>query len=190
LSTLDDSFLIQQTLSGNRNAFRFLVLRYQRPIFKYLTSFALPQPVIEELAQECFVRAFKSLDSYAPEKGAAFSTWLFVIAKRLALNELSKASTRYETPAADGRMPDNIHTIEKQTPETLLESKENKAALRQALGQVPAPFRRALVLSHIAEHSLAEIAQIENCSVGTVKSRIYRAKEMLRAILLKELEAL
>ena len=165
------------------------MLRYQRPIFKYLTSFALPQPVIEELAQDCFVRAFKSLDSYASEKGATFSTWLFVIAKRLALNELSKASRKYEMTTADGAL-DSVPYIERQTPETLLESKQNQEALREALDQVPTQFRRALVLSQIAEHSLEEIARIENCPIGTVKSRIHRGKEMLRAILLKKLEAL
>jgi RNA polymerase sigma-70 factor (ECF subfamily) len=190
LTTLDDSFLIRQTLSGNKNAFRFLILRYQRPIFKYLTSFALPQPVIEELAQETFVRAFKSLGSYQAEKGASFSTWLFLIAKRLAINEISKASRKYETPTADGRTPDVPTHVEEQTPETLLQSKQNQAALREALKQVPTHFRRALVLSHIAEHSLEEIARIENCSVGTIKSRIHRGKEILRAILLRKLEAL
>ena len=60
LNTLDDSFLIQHILEGNANAFRFLVLRYQRPIFKYLTCFGLPQPVTEELAQETFARAYKN----------------------------------------------------------------------------------------------------------------------------------
>jgi RNA polymerase sigma-70 factor, ECF subfamily len=190
LTTLDDSFLIRQTLSGNKNAFRFLVLRYQRPIFKYLTSFGLPQPVIEELAQETFVRAFKSLDSYHSEKGASFSTWLFLIAKRLAINETSKASRKYETATADGRTPEFPDQAEEQTPQTLLESKQSQEAVREALDQVPTHYRRALVLSQIAEHSLEEIARIENCSVGAVKSRIHRGKEILRAILLRKLEAL
>src|SRR5207249_2902626 len=90
LTTLDDMFLIQQVIDGNTNAFQFLVLRYQRPIFKYLTSFNLGRPIIEELAQETFVRAFKNLRSYSAEKGASFSTWLFVIATWLALNEASR----------------------------------------------------------------------------------------------------
>ena len=89
----------------------------------------------------------------------------------------------------DGRNPDVSGYSDRDTPETILESKRNHRALRAALNQVPTNFRRALVLSQLAEHSLKEIAEIENCSVGTVKSRIHRGKEILRTILLRKLEA-
>src|SRR5438093_9255151 len=107
----------------------------------------------------------------------------------MAVIVLSKAARKCEMTAADGAL-DSVHYIERQTAEPLLESKQNQEALREALDQVPTQFRRALVLSQIAEHSLEEIARIENCPIGTVKSRIHRGKEMLRAILLKKLEAL
>ncbi len=84
---MDDLFLIKQTLAGNENAFKFLVLRYQRPMFKFLATFQLPQPVVEEVAQESFVRAYRGLATYDDAKGASFSSWLFTIARNLALNE-------------------------------------------------------------------------------------------------------
>jgi RNA polymerase sigma-70 factor (ECF subfamily) len=186
LSTLDDLFLIQQTLNGNRNAFRFLVLRYQKPIFKFLSSFNLSEAIREEVAQETFVRAYKRLDSFEPKKGVSFSTWLFVIAKNLAINETKRHSHLYEITADK----DVEKAAEVLTPEASLSQKQTQQAVHNALAQVPEDFRRSLILSQISEHSLEEIAHIENCSVGTVKSRIFRGKEMLRKIIGPNLEVL
>src|SRR5512147_605104 len=90
---MDDGFLIRQVLGGNRNAFRMLVVRYQRPLFRLLAGFGLAQAVSEELAQEVFLRAFRNLSTFDPAK-ASFATWLFTIAKRLALNEVARAGHR------------------------------------------------------------------------------------------------
>ena len=186
MTTRGDSFLIQQVIDGNTNAFQFLVLRYQPRIFQCLASYRLAHPIIEELAQETFVRAFKNLRSYRGEKGASFSTWLFVIAKRVALDEMSRAARIREISTQDGRNPNVSTYAECRTPETILQLKWNQNILQTALNQLPDVFRRAVTLAEIAEHSMSEIAVIEKCSVGTVKSRVHRGKEMLRTILLPE----
>jgi RNA polymerase sigma-70 factor, ECF subfamily len=87
---MDDGFLIRQTITGNRNAFRLLVVRYQRPLFRFLGGFGLGQAVAEELAQEAFLRAYRNLANYDAAK-AKFSSWLFMIAKHLAMADYRSA---------------------------------------------------------------------------------------------------
>ena len=79
------------------------MLRYQRPIFKFLATFRLPQSVVEEIAQESFLRAYRSLENYDHEKGASFSSWLFAIARNLALNELERKRHQFEIAPTDNR---------------------------------------------------------------------------------------
>jgi len=73
--SMDDRFLVEQSAQRNPNAFKILVLRYQRLVFFYLKNFPFPEQVREDLAQETFLRAYRSIDRFDPEKGAAFSTW-------------------------------------------------------------------------------------------------------------------
>jgi RNA polymerase sigma-70 factor, ECF subfamily len=191
---MNDLFLIQQTLNGNTNAFRFLVLRYQKPLFNYLFSFSLAGQVIEDVAQETFVRAFKNLSTYEPGKGASFATWLFVIAKNLAINETKRAFHKNEVPSEVSGEEDSDFKSYADTvadnPESLFSQKQTQKVVQLALGEVPSDFRRAVILSQLLEHSLEEISIIENCSLGTVKSRIYRGKEILRKLLSRHLETL
>lgn len=178
--TVEDYFLVQQTLNGNKNAFRFLVLRYQKPLFKVLGTLIFDRQLVEEIAQESFLRAYKSLSSYDPDYGASFSTWLFTIARNLALNELEKRKVRKanadENPETEEPIADN--------PEKDLDSAQAKFLVRKAVSQLPQEFRAAVVLSCLEGHSISEIAQIEGCSEGTVKSRIFRGKQMLRGFLI------
>jgi RNA polymerase sigma-70 factor (ECF subfamily) len=185
---MDDLFLIQQTLAGNLNAFKFLVLRYQRPLFKFLATFQLPQEV-EEIAQETFVRAYRALPTFDPLKGASFSSWLFTIARNLALNERERTHRRVEV-AEDYAKGDSVAVADPQPdPHQQLERSESASKLLKAMARVPEPFRQALVLSYFRELSIEEIAQIERCSAGTVKSRIFRGKQLLKNILIAEVKA-
>jgi RNA polymerase sigma-70 factor (ECF subfamily) len=97
---MDDAFLIRQVLTGNRGAFRLLVLRYERPLFRFLGFLGLEAAAAEDVAQEAFLRAFRSLSSFAPER-ARFSSWLFTIAKRLAANERRRTAHRVELHGID-----------------------------------------------------------------------------------------
>ena len=92
---MDDDFLVRQILDGNRDAFRLLVLRYQRPLFRFLGLLGFAPDVAEDLAQQTFLRVFRSLQSFDARQ-ARFGTWLFTIAKRLAANERQRAHHRHE----------------------------------------------------------------------------------------------
>src|SRR5262249_42411616 len=92
---LNDTAIICLVLAGNRDAFRILVVRYQRPIFRFLAAFRLPPAQREELAQETFLRAFERLGDFDASRGT-FSSWLFTIAKNLAAHELGRMSHRRE----------------------------------------------------------------------------------------------
>jgi RNA polymerase sigma-70 factor (ECF subfamily) len=177
---MDDGFLIRQVLGGNRDAFRLLVVRYQRPLFRFLGGFGLGQAVAEELAQETFLRAYGNLARYDADK-AKFSSWLFTIAKHLALNESARGGQR--TPCADvaagGKEPPGPDPA--PGAHEILESEERRSRVQEALQRLPEILRCALVLAYVGDLSLDDIATIENCSVGAVKSRIFRGKQWLRA---------
>ncbi len=177
---MDDLALIKQTLNGNTHAFRFLVLRYQKPIFKFLGGLIYDKQLVEDLAQETFLRAYRSLSSYDAQRGASFSTWLFTIAKNLSFNELEK--NRHKKKHLDAVSTEMAVVV--QRPDENAQMTEQKMKLREAVKQLPKDFRSAVILSYLDGHSIAEIAQIENVSEGTVKSRIFRGKQILRNLLL------
>lgn len=182
-SGIDDAWLIQETLAGNRSAFRFLLLRYQRPVFRFLATFRLPEPVVEEVAQECFLRVYRRIGSYDANKGASFASWIFTIARNLALNELARKQRQIEIDPIDSEtaLEDDI-----LDPHEHLERAEVSRRVAAAVDRIPDPFRQALVLSYFGELSIQDIARIEGCSSGTVKSRIHRGKKLLKSILGKE----
>ena len=180
---MDDSFLIEQSIEGNTNAFRLLVIRYQRMVFSFLGKFLFPDQVVEDLAQETFLRAYRNISGFNPEKGTAFSTWLITIARNLAINEKTKKKRRREYP---GRFTERNHVLSEDGPQEILEKRRLKSKVQEAISRLPEKFHTAVVLSYFDELSLEEIAQIEDCPVGTVKSRVFRGKQMLRQILERE----
>ena len=180
---MDDEFLIKQVLSGNEKAYRLLVLRYQRMIFTLLHGFNLTSQTVEDLAQDTFLRAFKNLALFDPTRGATFSTWLCTIAKNLALNERSRERAHsnrigWGVTRDEGRPAD--------PPLRALELQHIKNRIRAALGEIPNPFRLPVILSYFDGLSLYEIARIERCSIGTVKSRNFRGKKILKQRLIEE----
>lgn len=182
---MDDNFLIEQAKTGNPQAFRLLVLRYQGPLFKFLSGFGLPAARIEELAQETLLRVYENLTVYRSDKGASFVTWLFVIAKRLALNELARGEHRFLAADMSEVMEMECHD---PSPADALDAAQRHQRMRNALQQVDEPFRSALLLSYVDELKLTEIAEIEQCSLGTVKSRIFRGKQILARLIQAEEE--
>jgi len=180
ISVDDTQELIKQILQGDRQAFAGLVKRYQGSVFAFLWRMGLRRTVIEELAQEAFVRAWTNLGDFQPER-AAFSTWLFAISRNLALNEISRAGHRLEIAADE----DLDQACVEETPATLLERKRDKARLHVALGELEPAQRCVLALSYLSELSLAEVAAIEGISVGAAKVRLHRARQALRQVLEK-----
>lgn len=177
---MDDEFLIKQTLAGNNQAFRLVVLRYQRPLFRFLGLLGFRGAPAEDLAQEAFLRAFKALHDFEPGR-AAFSTWLFTIAKRLAIGEWRQAQRLKHTPAAVAEALDAA-----PDPAQSALTSERARRVERALGALPEQLRSTFFFSQIKELTLEEVAELEGCAVGTVKSRIFRAREQLRLALAED----
>jgi len=180
---MDDRFLIEQSAKGNKNAFRQLVVRYQRMVFSFLGAFLFPAQVLEDLAQETFLRAYRNIADFDAEKGASFSTWFITIARNLAIDEKAKKKRRREHLRS---VLDMKRDFKEENPQDKLEKRSLNSRVYNAISRLPEKFHTAVVLSYFDEFSLKEIAQIEKCPVGTVKSRVFRGKQILRQILEKE----
>jgi RNA polymerase sigma-70 factor (ECF subfamily) len=177
---MDDESLIGQTLAGNRQAFRLVVLRYQRPLFRLLGLLGFRGARAEDVAQETFLRAFKALATFDPSRGP-FSTWLFAIARRVAIGEWQRArlegASLAELIEPASLAPDPAHS-------TLLSERARR--IERALLALPEQLRSTFFFSQIKELTLEEVAELEGCAVGTVKSRIFRAREQLRLALAED----
>jgi RNA polymerase sigma-70 factor (ECF subfamily) len=179
---MEDSFLINQTLTGQQDAFRLLILRHQRGVFRFLGVLGFRGQAAEDLAQEAFLRAFRHLGGFDPSR-AKFSTWLFTIVRNLAANEAARAHHRH----ADRELESAPGLVD-PAPDPLQQAlaSERQGRLREALARLPDILRTALLLTRVEGLSLEEVAKVEHCAVGTVKSRVFRARELLRAALSQE----
>ena len=176
---------------GDKTAFAALVGRFQKPLFSYLGKMALPQAIAEEIAQETFIRAWQAKETFDPEK-ASISTWLFTIARRLALNELDRASRRFEISGQSSIASDNYPTAyehvddQQLNPQESLQKSELKQALWRALKTLEPHDRSLLALAYLKDLEFAAIAEIEGIPVGTVKSRLHRIRQQLKSTLSRE----
>lgn len=173
---MDIQSILQQVNRGNRQAFAAVVERYQRPLFGYLGRMGLPQAVAEELAQETFLRAWQNLGQYDPKR-AEFSTWLFTIARRMALNELERAAFRHET-TLDDSLPEIADPA--PAPPEQLQQQQQQLRLQAALRRLPLAERSSLALAYLQGMDMKTIAHIEGCSEAAIKVRLHRAREQLR----------
>jgi RNA polymerase sigma-70 factor, ECF subfamily len=175
----NDLRTIQRILEGEIEAFRLLVEKYQKPLFAMIHNMLTNQADCEDIAQETFLAAYLHLGSYDSEE-SQFSTWLFTIARNRCFNETKR------------RRSVNLASIEpsiaSRHPADRLIAQEAADALDRALDSLPFEQRSAFVLAEIQDLPLQEVAQIEAAPLGTVKSRISRAKEKLRSVLATALE--
>jgi len=179
----------KQTLTslqqGDKTAFAALIGRYQKPLFSYLGKMTLPQAIAEEIAQETFIRAWQARETFDLEQ-SSISTWLFTIARRLALNELDRAARRFEvsgTTTTDLGAQETVSEFahaDQSSPQDLLHQAELRQALRQALATLSLHDRSLLALAYLKELEFAAIAEIEGIPVGTVKSRLHRIRQQLK----------
>ena len=173
---------------GDKTAFAALVGRFQKPLFSYLGKMALPQAIAEEIAQETFIRAWQAKETFDPGK-ASISTWLFTIARRLALNELDRASRRFELSGQSSETSDNYPTAyehvddQQLNPQESLQRSELKQTLWRALKTLEPHDRSLLALAYLKDLEFAAIAEIEGIPVGTVKSRLHRIRKQLKSTL-------
>ena len=169
----DDLQTIQRVLEGDGNAFRLLVERYQGPLFSLVGNLVQDPNDRDDIAQETFLAAYLHLNSYDPQRGK-FSTWLLRIARNKCIDGLKK-----QRPLTMESLPPQIDP--KGPADDLMEA-ELYARLDHALAGLPLDQKSAFVLSEIQGLSHEEICQIEGAPLGTVKSRISRAKEKLRSL--------
>jgi RNA polymerase sigma-70 factor (ECF subfamily) len=160
-------------LAGHTDEFRVFVDRYQPSIYRFTRALLRNREDACDVTQEVFLAAFVNLSSYSLSR-AAFSTWLFTIAHNRCINLLKR-----KRPSE----LDERDEVEEVAPRDPLECDELAQRLDRALDALPLEQRSAFVLAEIEELPYSEIARIERTTVGTVKSRIHRAKQRLRSLL-------
>ena len=175
-----DSILIERFIAGNQNAFELLVKRYQNRVVSIILRFVKNQDDATEIAQEVFLKVWKALPNFRGE--SAFYTWLYSIAANTAKNFLSTQSRRPQyTEAYDDEDNDFLdrQTPDNDTPENLLMTEELKSTIFNAIEHLSEDLKVAITLREIEGLSYEEIAQIMDCPIGTVRSRIFRARAII-----------
>jgi len=179
-----DAELVARVQRGDKKAFDLLVMKYQRKIMRLLSRMIRDPSEIEDVAQEAFIKAYRALPQFRGE--SAFYTWLYRIAINTARNWLASSGRRPSAPTAleneDGETfneADNLSDI--STPESMVASREIAETVNAAIEALPEELRTAIVLREIEGMSYEDIAQSMGCPIGTVRSRIFRAREAVAA---------
>ncbi|GAA4338572.1 RNA polymerase sigma factor RpoE [Pigmentiphaga soli] len=177
-----DAELVLRVQRGDKKAFELLMLKYQRKIVRLLSRFVRDPSEVEDVAQEAFIKAYRALPQFRGE--SAFYTWLYRIAINTAKNHLVASGRRPSSPSEyeneDGETfdeTDNLSDI--NTPESMMASREIAETVNQAIEALPEELRTAIVLREIEGMSYEDIAQSMGCPIGTVRSRIFRAREAI-----------
>ena len=177
-----DQQLVERVQRGDKAAFDLLVSKYQRKIFRLLSRLIRDQAEIEDIAQEAFIKAYRALPNFRGD--SAFYTWLYRIAINTAKNHLvaqgRRAPTTTEADIEEAEtFDDGDHLRDLNTPESMLLTKQVGEAVNRAIDELPEDLRTAIVLREIEGLSYDEIAESMSCPIGTVRSRIFRAREAI-----------
>src|SRR5580692_3925788 len=177
-----DQQLVERAQRGDKQAFEVLVAKYQRKLARLLSRFIRDPGEVEDVTQEAFVKAYRALPSFRGD--SAFYTWLYRIGINAAKNYLvamgRRAPTTTEHDAEDAEsFEDGDQLRDINTPENMLMSKQVATVVNTAMNELPEELRTAITLREIEGLSYEEIAEIMNCPIGTVRSRIFRAREAI-----------
>jgi RNA polymerase sigma-70 factor (ECF subfamily) len=177
-----DQQLVQRAQRGDKKAFELLVAKYQRKLARLLSRFIRDPAEVEDVAQEAFIKAYRALPSFRGE--SAFYTWLYRIGINTAKNYLvalgRRAPTTTEFDSEDAEnFEDGDQLRDVDTPENELMSKQIAQTVNDTMDALPEELRTAIVLREIDGLSYEEIATVMNCPIGTVRSRIFRARETI-----------
>jgi RNA polymerase sigma-70 factor, ECF subfamily len=181
--TQDDSDqqLVERVQAGDKSAFDLLVRKYQHRVLKLVSRFVSDAAEAEDVAQEAFIKAYRALASFRGD--SAFYTWLYRIAINTAKNALVSNRRRpvdFDLDLQDPEQYDRHARLkEGDTPEGVLLTEEIRNVVEKAMEQLPEDLRTAIVLRELEGLSYEEIAEAMDCPVGTVRSRIFRAREAI-----------
>lgn len=182
-----DFQLVERTVAGDQRAFELLVIKYQRRIERLIGRMVRDTDLVQDIAQETFIRAYRALHQFRGE--AQFYTWLYRIAvntAKKALMDMKRNPVMYEGALRGGDEEDETSRLERElitdeTPETVLAAQEIAQAVNAAMAALPEDLRQAVTLREIEGLSYEEIASAMACPIGTVRSRIFRAREAISA---------
>src|SRR5213595_1230382 len=181
---LDDRALVARILEGDRDRFTELVKRYEKRVVNYVYRITHRYEDAHDLTQEIFVKVYVALDRYDPKY--QFSTWLFRIAQNSAIDALCKksiAEVPIAKPAGDEESKDREFADTGVSPYRALKNKQLAAAIDKAVLELPPDYRELIRLRHFAELSYEEIAAMKKLPLGTVKNKLFRARNMLKETL-------
>jgi RNA polymerase sigma-70 factor (ECF subfamily) len=182
IKTLTDGELIQTAIRGREDGFEELVRRYQRPITGYIYRMLNNYDASLDVTQEVFIKVYNSLERYSSEY--KFSTWLYRIAHNAAIDYMRRNSVNQqslEAENADGTYQLQIESTQ-PNPEQERERSEWRKEIETVVKCLPHVYRELILLRHAQDLSYDEIAEITNLPLGTVKNRLFRAREMMREI--------
>ncbi len=177
-----DQELVERAQKGDKRAFEVLVMKYQRKLARLLSRMVRDPAEIEDITQESFIKAYRALPQFRGE--SAFYTWLYRIAVNTAKNYLvargrrAPTTTEFSNEEAEG-FEDAELLRDIATPDAELQTKQIAAAVNKAVEALPEELRTAITLREIEGLSYEEIAQMMDCPIGTVRSRIFRAREAI-----------
>ena len=186
VAATDDSVLVRDSLDGHRDAFEALVLRHQRGVVNHLYRLVGKRDAAMDLAQDVFIKVYQALGSFDPRY--RFTTWLYRIASNSAIDHLRRKHVATCPLQSEGDHdgpsgPGNRLAGNGPSPHDLLRLRELEARVEDALLELPANYRELILLRYRQHCRYDEIARITGLPIGTVKNRIFRAREMLRGLL-------
>ena len=176
-----DQRLVERAQHGDKHAFGLLVTKYQRKLYRLLSRMIRNQAELEDVAQEAFIKAYRALPSFRGE--SAFYTWLYRIAVNTAKNHLAQQRRRNEVSPTitdeDGDLVEDVTRADVDTPDRVLLSRQIGETVNAAMESLPSELRPAITLRESEGLSYEEIAELMDCPIGTVRSRIFRAREAI-----------
>ena len=178
---VNDNVLVEQVRNGDKQAFNLLVAKYQYKIQNLISRFIKDRSEQEDVTQEAFIKAYRAIGNFRGD--SAFYTWLYRIAVNTAKNHLVGASRRPPTQDVDleesGAIGMAGGLTEMNSPEAILQNDELVVVIRNAIENLPDELRQAITLREFDGLSYEDIADVMNCPIGTVRSRIFRAREAI-----------
>ena len=176
-----DKEIIERVKSGEKEAYDLLVLKYQQRVINLISRFVKNHSDALDVSQETFIKAYRALPNFRGD--SAFYTWLYRIAVNTAKNHLtvqSRKITKSDYDVADiEQIEGNMSLTEQTTPESLLAKDELQETILKTIENLPEDLKSAIMLREIEGLSYEGIAEVMECPVGTVRSRIFRAREMI-----------